>query len=76
MNLRTSTFTSHVVPVLPLLIDDSRDLVHTELNAVFLDDLSTSIGKRTSDWLDGMDSLDVRQGDGKFWKEGSCYYTI
>ena len=65
------------MPILPLLIDDSRDLVHTELDALFLDDLGTSIEKRTSGWLDGMDVLNVGEGgDEDRWKEGSIAKSL
>lgn len=73
VTLRTSTFVSHTLPSLPLLIDDSRDLVHTELDAAFLDSLTTSVERRTKGWLDHMDIIDVGEGgDHDLWKEGQC----
>lgn len=74
VTLRTSTFVSHVVPVFPLLIDDARDLVHTELDALFLDGLSESITKRVPQWLESMDSIDVHDdSDEDLWKEGTYH---
>lgn len=71
VNLRTSGFVQHTVPVLPLLLDDSRDLVHTDLDALFLDNLTTSVEKRVPQWLDGMQELDVGEGgDHDLWQEG------
>jgi hypothetical protein len=68
---------SHTVPVLPLLIDDSRDLVHTDLDALFLDYLTTSVEKKIPQWLDGMEVLDVGEdGDEDLWKEGATCYAL
>lgn len=66
------------MPVFPLLIDDVRDLVHTELDALFLDNLSGSITKRVPEWLAPMDSIDVHDDiDQDLWKEGtSCIMDI
>jgi hypothetical protein len=61
-----------VVPALPLLIDDARDIVHTELDALFLDSLSESITKRVPTWLEQMDTIDVHDNsDEDMWKEGA-----
>lgn len=72
VTLRTSTFVSHVVPVFPLLIDDVRNIVHTELDALFLDGLSESITQRVPEWLESMDPIDVHDNsDEDLWKEGT-----
>lgn len=77
VTLRTSTFVSHVVPVFPLLIDDCRDVVHTELDALFLDGLSESITKRVPEWLKSMDPIDVRDdSDEDLWKEGMLHLWL
>lgn len=77
VTLRTATFVSHVVPYFPLLIDDSRDLVHTELDALFLDDLSESITKRVPGWLEKMELIDVNDSSDKdLWKEGKLAVHI
>ena len=69
VTLRTSTFVSHQVPVLPLLIDDSRDLVRTELDAIFLDDLATSFERKVPEWLESRELLDVgRDGNEEHWR--------
>lgn len=61
-----------MVPVFPLLIDDARDIVHTELDALFLDSLSESITKRVPEWLEHMDPIDVHDNsDDDLWKEGA-----
>lgn len=76
VTLRTSTFASHVVPVFPLLIDDARDLAHTELDVHFLDSLAESITQRMPGWLASMDLIDVHDDcDRDLWKEGKSSHV-
>lgn len=71
VNLRTSGFVSHTVPVLPLLLQDHSELVRTELDALFLDNLTVSVDKRTHGWLQHMPTLELGDGgDHDLWREG------